>query len=79
MKSVALAMPVFAMSCFKLPVATVSTLTSVMADFLWNSSEDKRKIHWLSWEKLCLSKDHGGLGMKEIIRCFNQVLLGKQA
>lgn len=78
MKFVAMAMPIFAMTCFKLPVTTVTTLTSAMSDFLWNSSEDKKKIHWVSWDKLCLNKNLGGLGMKDT-HCFNQALLGKQA
>lgn len=41
LKSVALAMPIYAMSYFKFHVATMTNLTSVMADFLW----DKRKIY----------------------------------
>lgn len=70
-------MPVFSMSCFKLHVTTVTTLTSAMSDFWWNAFEDKRKIHCVNWEKLCLNKNQGGLGMMDI-QCFNHGLLGKQ-
>lgn len=42
-----------------------------MANFWWNSTEDKRKIYWLNWEKLCFSKQDGGLGFKDI-ECFNR-------
>ncbi|KAL0863670.1 hypothetical protein Bca101_042788 [Brassica carinata] len=78
LKAVASALPVLPMSVYQIPKTVISGLSSEMARFWWDGMEFKRKIHWLSWEKLCLSKEDGGMGFKEL-ECFNQALLAKQA
>lgn len=46
-KVVALALPVYSMSCFKLHVYTCENITKAMTSFWWNSLEHKRKTHWM--------------------------------
>lgn len=38
---------------------------------------DKKKIHWRSWERLCLTKHEGGLGFKNL-HAYNLAMLAKQ-
>ena len=44
--------------------------------FWWSYNSDSRKIHWVKWERLCESKEDGGVGFKEIDK-FNEALLAK--
>ncbi|KAL0440276.1 UNVERIFIED_CONTAM: putative mitochondrial protein [Sesamum latifolium] len=47
-----------------------------MANFFWHQDNSK-KIHWLAWRKLCISKGEGVLGFRSLQE-FNQALLCKQ-
>lgn len=57
LKSIALALPVYAMSVFKLPKDLCDKLTSAMIEYWWSSDSNKKKIAWVAWQKICKQKD----------------------
>lgn len=48
----------------------------IQRNFLWGGSDEVRKVAWISWNKVCLPKTLGGLGIRNI-ELFNLALLGK--
>ncbi|KAL0448320.1 UNVERIFIED_CONTAM: putative mitochondrial protein [Sesamum latifolium] len=69
-------MPTYVMGCMLIPAIICRELEGLMADFLWHN-KDVRRIHWLSWNKLCVSKNEGGLGFRKL-GAFNRAMLAKQ-
>ncbi|CAL8136353.1 unnamed protein product [Prunus armeniaca] len=75
-KAVAMAMPNYSMSCFKLPVSLCKEIERDIANFLWKGQKDHRGIHWVSWQRLCQFKKAGGLGFRDLL-CFYLAMLAK--
>lgn len=65
-KAVAQVIPTYAMSCFKIPDALCEEMTNLMRNFWWGQQKEKRKMAWLSWDKLCTLKSHSGMGFKHL-------------
>ena len=76
-KAVAQAVPSYTMSCFKLPNSLCEELTGMVRQFWWGQVKEEKKVTWMSWDKMCLSKEKGGMGFRDL-KTFNLALLAKQ-
>jgi hypothetical protein len=77
-KSVFQAIPSYVMSIFRLPNSLLNKIEKMMNAFWWGHGGASNKgMHWLSWEKLLVNNNHGGMGFKDLAD-FNVAKLGKQ-
>ncbi|KAH9683148.1 reverse transcriptase domain-containing protein [Citrus sinensis] len=78
LKTVAQAMPNYAMNVYLLPLDLCKELEIMMNSFWWGTkNRGGRGISWMRWEHLCKPKDFGGMGFKQL-HTFNIAMLGKQ-
>ena len=75
-KSVLTSIPIYFFSFFRVPNKVVDKLVRIQRRFLWGGDQEQHKIAWVKWETVCLQKEDGGLGVKDI-NLFNSSLLGK--
>ena len=52
-------------------------MTSILRRFWWGQANDKNKMAWHNWEKMCMPKKEGSLGFR-YLKAFNLVMLAKQ-
>jgi hypothetical protein len=77
-KSLAQTIPTYVIGVFKLPDTLCYEMTRMIRCFWWGEEAGQRKVHWMAWEKLLLSKCCGGIGFWDM-RLFNLALLARQA
>ncbi|XP_043717613.1 uncharacterized mitochondrial protein AtMg00310-like [Telopea speciosissima] len=78
LKSAALPITNFASSHFKIPMSIHNSIRKEATHFLWGGTVDEPKIHWMSWKRLCSSKERGELGLRDQWT-HNKALLSKVA
>ncbi|GKU98577.1 hypothetical protein SLEP1_g11563 [Rubroshorea leprosula] len=76
LNSVLSSLPVYLMSAYKIPKGILYPLDKIRRNFLWGETGEEKKISWVSWERVCMNKECGGLGVKDL-RKFNLAFLGK--
>ena len=64
------------MQWVSLPPKIFQNVDRVSRNFLWGSSENKRKLHLISWKKITITKKDRGLGL-QAAKEKNVVLLAK--
>ena len=63
MKSMMSAIPNHVMQGAALPNHLCDKLDKINRNFLWGSTNEKRKMHLVGWEKIIRPKEEGGLGI----------------
>ena len=61
---------------FSMPANVSNSIDALRRNFLWQGSEDKKKFHLVKWKELMVSKNTGGLGIRNL-RKQNQSLMMK--
>ncbi|KAL7169819.1 hypothetical protein ACSBR2_034787 [Camellia fascicularis] len=75
-QAVSSAIPAYTMQTNALPKKVCDEIDKLNRNFLWGDTPEKKKIHLVKWDKVCQSKNAGGLGIKKA-RDQNLALLTK--
>ncbi|XP_027166413.1 uncharacterized protein LOC113766418 [Coffea eugenioides] len=65
-KHVLSAIPTHLLSAAVIPMAVFKAIERVCASFLWGSSGELNKHHWIKWSQLCYPEEEGGAGFRRV-------------
>ena len=75
-QSVSTTIPNYAMQCVALPSKVLHSVDKLSQEFLWGSTDNKKKLHLVSWKKIAKPKTEGGLSL-HAAKAKNVALLAK--
>ena len=75
-KFVLTATPSYSMQSTLLPVSLCNNIDKRERNFLWGSSQEKRRIHLANWDIVTTTKEYGGLGIRNM-RSMNIAFMAK--
>ena len=75
-QSVRNSIPLYTMQSALLPLGMLSAIDKKVRQYIWGSSEDRKGISLVSWKEITRSKEHEGLGIKQM-HCMNVALMAK--
>nr|GEW61541.1 RNA-directed DNA polymerase, eukaryota [Tanacetum cinerariifolium] len=76
LKSVLGSIPLYHMSIFKVPKGVINNMEAIRRNFFNGSNGVNRKMSYISWDKVLISKKKGGLGVSSYF-ALNRALLFK--
>jgi hypothetical protein len=55
------------LSFFEVPKGVLEKIEYYMSQFFWQNDNHKKKYMLAKWSILCQTKDHGGMGIMNIV------------
>lgn len=74
-KSVLLALPVYYMVNAKIPNQVLDEITSLIRRFFWGKLDKSKYMVYLAWDKIEMPIDCGGLGIRELSKINDTLIL----
>ncbi|XP_016173411.1 uncharacterized protein LOC107615910 [Arachis ipaensis] len=62
LRAVGEAIPIYTVSCFKLPDTLLTEIHSMLSQFWWGQKGVERRMVWIKWDTMTRPKKDGGLG-----------------
>jgi hypothetical protein len=65
LKSVLQALPTYLFTALAAPKKVIRAIRSLQRNFLWSGHHSNKKWALVNWDKLCMPKSQGGLGLRD--------------